>query len=172
MIKNIVKPKISEKDQVVIISKDKVAFSGKDIYNKLLVLDKDLLVLKNQESIGLCVPEDAINSDPGSSFSVLAHSMPMRIGQFGDPEFIKTYGVKMAYMTGAMANGIASEDMVIASGNSGVLSSFGAAGLVPSRIEEAINKIQKSLEAKIEKGDFLINAEFVLRCLNKENLWQ
>ena len=35
-----------------------------------------------------------------------------------------------------------------------------------------INEIQKSLEAKIEKVDFLINAEFVLRCLNKENLWQ
>jgi len=145
MIQNIVRPKISEKDQTVIIAKDNVAFSDIDIYNKLLVLDKDLLVLKNKESIGFCVAEDAINSGSGDSFSLLAHSMPMRICQFGDPEFIKTYGVKMAYMTGAMANGIASEEMVIASGSLGVLSSFGAAGLIPSRIEEAIEKIQQSL---------------------------
>ena len=35
-----------------------------------------------------------------------------------------------------------------------------------------INEIQKSLEAKIEKEGFLINAEFVLKCLNKENFWR
>ena len=57
--------------------------------------------MKNKESIGLCVAEDAINSDSGNSFTLLAHSMPMRIGQFGDPQFIKTYEVNMAYMTGA-----------------------------------------------------------------------
>ncbi len=35
-----------------------------------------------------------------------------------------------------------------------------------------INEIKKSLEEKIEKEDFLIDAEFVLKCLNKENLWR
>ena len=34
-----------------------------------------------------------------------------------------------------MANGIASEQLVIALGQQGILASFGAAGLVPSRIE-------------------------------------
>ncbi|MED5402622.1 MAG: PfaD family polyunsaturated fatty acid/polyketide biosynthesis protein, partial [SAR324 cluster bacterium] len=38
-----------------------------------------------------------------------------------------------------------SEELVIAAGNAGLLGSFGAAGLVPSRIEEAINKIQQAL---------------------------
>jgi PfaD family protein len=58
---------------------------------------------------------------------------------------MRVYGINMAYMTGAMANGIASEELVIASGKVGLLSSFGAAGLVPPRIEEAINKIQQVL---------------------------
>ena len=35
---------------------------------------------------------------------------------FGDPEFKKTYGLKYALYGGAMANGIASSDMVIALG--------------------------------------------------------
>ena len=49
-------------------------------------------------------------------------------------------------MTGSMANGIASENLVISSsGKVGLLSSFGAAGLLPSIIEQAINNIQKAL---------------------------
>ncbi|NEQ65328.1 MAG: PfaD family polyunsaturated fatty acid/polyketide biosynthesis protein [Symploca sp. SIO2D2] len=48
-------------------------------------------------------------------------------------------------MTGAMANGIASEELVIALGKENILSSFGAAGLVPERIEKAIKTIQQAL---------------------------
>ncbi len=63
----------------------------------------------------------------------------------GDPDFCKTYGTRYAYMTGAMANAIASTDLVIALGKAGMLSSFGAAGLVPSRLETAIQCIQDAL---------------------------
>jgi hypothetical protein len=48
-------------------------------------------------------------------------------------------------MAGAMANGIASEELVIALGKTGILSSFGAGGLVPDRIEAAIHRIQQAL---------------------------
>ena len=44
-----------------------------------------------------------------------------------------------------MANGIASEDLVIAIGKAGFLGSFGAAGLVPARVLQAIEKIQGEL---------------------------
>src|SRR5687767_6724285 len=53
----------------------------------------------------------------------------------GDKTFRERYHVKYAYMTGAMANGIASERMVIELGKNNILSSFGAAGLIPSRLE-------------------------------------
>jgi trans-AT polyketide synthase, acyltransferase and oxidoreductase domains len=63
----------------------------------------------------------------------------------GDKTFRERYHVKYAYMTGAMANGIASETMVIELGKNNILSSFGAAGLIPSRLEAAIIKIKSAL---------------------------
>jgi PfaD family protein len=53
--------------------------------------------------------------------------------------------VKYAYAAGAMAHGIASEELVIALGKESILSSFGAGGLSPTRVESAINRIQQAL---------------------------
>src|SRR5512140_3068724 len=69
----------------------------------------------------------------------------VRLEDLGDPEFKRTYGVRYAYMTGAMANGIASAELVIAMGQAGFLGSFGAAGMVPARIEAGIQKVQAAL---------------------------
>src|SRR5262249_53923322 len=68
-------------------------------------------------------------------------SGPLLPEQFGDPAFRRLFGVRLAYAAGAMANGIASEELVTTLGQHGILSSFGAAGLVPARIEEAIRRI-------------------------------
>ncbi len=80
-----------------------------------------------------------------ADYEVLATAPPLHPQQFGDPHFCATYGVRYAYYAGAMANGIASEEMVIALGKAGLLGSFGSAGLVPSRIEAAIQRIQQEL---------------------------
>jgi PfaD family protein len=63
----------------------------------------------------------------------------------GDPLFRAEHRVRYAYATGAMANGIASEALVEAGAKAGLLSFFGAAGLSPSRVEEAVDRLQKSL---------------------------
>lgn len=65
--------------------------------------------------------------------------------QLGDATFRAAHGVRYAYMAGAMASGISSAEMVIALGKAGILSSFGAAGLVPERIAAAIAQIQQAL---------------------------
>ena len=122
-----------------------VAYEEGEIRNKLLRLDQHCYVVQNEKAVGVCLAEDVKNSTDGTSMFLLAHALPLQVAQLGDPEFMRIYGLNMAYMTGAMANGIASEELVIASGKVGLLSSFGAAGLVPSRIEEAINKIQQAL---------------------------
>jgi PfaD family protein len=67
------------------------------------------------------------------------------VERLGDPAFRAWHGLKYAYASGAMANGIASEALVIALGQAGFLSSFGAAGLLPDRIETAIYHIQQAL---------------------------
>lgn len=63
----------------------------------------------------------------------------------GSAGFKADHGVQYAYYAGAMANGIASEEMVIALGKAGFLASFGAAGLVPARVAQAIDTIQQAL---------------------------
>ena len=84
-------------------------------------------------------------STSAGTVPILAFTPPASAENLGSATFRHVYGVKYAYMAGAMANGIASADLVIALGRAGMLASFGAAGLVPQRIEEAIAKIQDAL---------------------------
>ncbi len=84
-------------------------------------------------------------SAEGKGLELLAMVAPTPPEQFGDAGFREDYKVKYAYKTGAMANGIASAELVIAMGKAGLIGSFGAAGLVPSRVEEAIHQIQAAL---------------------------
>jgi trans-AT polyketide synthase/acyltransferase/oxidoreductase domain-containing protein len=65
--------------------------------------------------------------------------------QLGDPEFRREHGVRYAYATGAMANGIASVELVEAGAKAGLLSFFGAAGLGLDRVEAAIERLKTSL---------------------------
>ncbi len=80
--------------------------------------------------------------------------MPERLG---DPEFLREHGVRYAYATGAMANGIASEALVEAGAKAGLLSFFGAAGLPPARVEAAIDRLDKSL-GSLPRGFNLIHS--------------
>ena len=76
---------------------------------------------------------------------LLGYVLPMLPWQLGDLGFLRDHGLRLPCMSGAMANGIACEEVVITMGQAGLLGSFGAAGLVPSRIEEAIQRIQHAL---------------------------
>ncbi len=75
--------------------------------------------------------------------AVIAYAPGMRVSQLGDASFCADHGVKFAYMTGAMANGIASVEVVSAAVRAGCLGSFGAAGLRVRQIEAAIDRLQQ-----------------------------
>ena len=66
--------------------------------------------------------------------------------QLGHPGFLQAYGVTHALYTGAMAKGIASADLVIATGRAGLLGSFGAGGLSLDVVEKALDRIQSALD--------------------------
>jgi len=68
--------------------------------------------------------------------------------KLGDPEFLREHGVRYAYATGAMANGIASVELVEAGAKAGLLSFFGSAGLAPDRVEAAVDRLQTSLGSR------------------------
>ncbi|HEY1824053.1 MAG TPA: PfaD family polyunsaturated fatty acid/polyketide biosynthesis protein [Trebonia sp.] len=74
---------------------------------------------------------------------VLIGTPPCPPSALGDPAFQRAHGVAYPYMSGAMANGIASAALVTAMARAGFLASFGAAGLLPDRIEEALDTIAR-----------------------------
>ncbi|WP_193917495.1 PfaD family polyunsaturated fatty acid/polyketide biosynthesis protein [Desmonostoc muscorum] len=128
-------------------SLESISFEQEAIKNKLMVLDKPCYVVKVAGKIGVTnegylSPTDNTTT---TQIELLTFAPPVRIQQLGDPNFLSFHGVKYAYTTGAMAGGIASEEMVIALGKAQILSSFGAGGLSPDRLEAAINKIQQAL---------------------------
>lgn len=72
----------------------------------------------------------------------------MSAKDFGDEEFKKTYGLSYALYGGAMANGIASSDMVIALGKAGCMGSYGSGGMRLELVEQEIDKIKNALSGK------------------------
>jgi len=78
-------------------------------------------------------------------FPVAAYLPPLAPEQLGDPTFRDDHALKYAYMTGAMANGIASVEVVVAAARAGMLGSFGAAGLSVERVAQAIDRIRAAV---------------------------
>lgn len=65
--------------------------------------------------------------------------------QLGSAAFRKDYGLRLAYVCGAMYRGIASEEMVVRAGRAGMLAFFGTGGLSRDRVSAAITKIRSAL---------------------------
>ena len=61
----------------------------------------------------------------------------------GNANFKADYGIKFAYLAGAMYKGIASTELVIKLGKAGFMGFFGSGGLRLQHIEEAIKTIQQ-----------------------------
>ena len=80
-----------------------------------------------------------------ASKAVVAYLPPLHPEQLGDPAFMKELGVRYPYMTGAMANGIGSVEIVEAMSKAGMLGSFGAAGLSLERIGASIDRLKANL---------------------------
>ncbi|QYK11834.1 eicosapentaenoate synthase subunit PfaD [Shewanella rhizosphaerae] len=116
-----------------------------------LVNDSDL-------GVGIATEASLMTNNQGSGTQASGHPVSaftpaLGTESLGDGNFRRVHGVKYAYYAGAMANGISSEELVIALGKAGILCSFGAAGLIPSRVEQAIERIQTALP----NGPYMFN---------------
>ncbi|MBF2068476.1 PfaD family polyunsaturated fatty acid/polyketide biosynthesis protein [Fischerella thermalis] len=128
-------------------SLDCVAFEASRIKEKLLSLDQPCYIVRVDGKIGVTNHGYLSPLDNGKTgqIELLMVIPPIRLQQLGDPNFLNFHGTRYAYTTGAMAGGIASEEMIIALGKEGILGSFGAGGLPLNRLEIAINRIQYAL---------------------------
>ncbi|BAZ29582.1 2-nitropropane dioxygenase, NPD [Cylindrospermum sp. NIES-4074] len=126
---------------------DTVSFDKEGIKAKLHNLNKPCYIIKANGQIGITNEGNWVHINNGeiAQKEMLIAVPPLGIQQLGDPNFRQFHGVKYAYAAGAMAHGIASEELVIALGKEKILSSFGAGGLSPSRVEKAIYRIQQAL---------------------------
>ena len=121
-----------------------IVFDPVQIKEKLSQTDRPCYVMKDfRGRIGVSNGGTLVSA--GRGLQVLALASPMTAQQLGDASFCSDYQVTYAYKTGAMANGIASADLVIAIGKANLLGSFGAAGLVPERIEQELTTLQTHL---------------------------
>jgi trans-AT polyketide synthase/acyltransferase/oxidoreductase domain-containing protein len=123
-----------------------LVFETREMSAHLSALDHHLHVIEQDGRIGLSstfADELTVRRQAGEHYLIGVDALP--IEQLGDANFKETYGVRYAYYAGSMANGIASVDLVVALGKSGLMGSFGAAGLVRSRLESSIQAIQAAL---------------------------
>ncbi len=65
--------------------------------------------------------------------------------QLGSPVFRADHGVRFAMVSGSMANGIASVEIVSAMARAGMMGYFGAAGCSMERVEQAIDRLGREI---------------------------
>ena len=126
---------------------ESIAYDQEGIAARLRDLSRPCYVIENGRGLGVTSKGQLRPAKTGETTGtvILAVASPLPARRFGDPAFQATYGLDYAYMTGAMANAIASEEMVVALGKARLLGSFGAGGLPPRRLEAAIHAIQAAL---------------------------
>ena len=111
-----------------------------DLNEPVVVVARDghLAVAAGGESrLGVTAGADA--------WSLVAHVPALSASSLGDASFREDHGLTYAYVAGEMANGIASEALVEAVTRAGMLGVFGAAGLPVTRIEQAMTRLEQSL---------------------------
>ncbi|MFZ2172898.1 MAG: 2-nitropropane dioxygenase, partial [Rhodococcus sp. (in: high G+C Gram-positive bacteria)] len=114
--------------------------SAAGVQNLLLDLEKPCWVVRTSDGVGMVADEVV-----ASRSEVLGAVGPLSPQSLGDSTFRGFHGVRSAYAAGAMANGISSPEMVIALARAGALASYGAAGVVPARIDAALAELAGAL---------------------------
>jgi trans-AT polyketide synthase/acyltransferase/oxidoreductase domain-containing protein len=122
----------------------------------------DVALDDNEESnAGGLLPEDADGIAVRTGTDERSGGSLIEATSLGSAAFRRRHGVRYAYMTGAMYRGVASADLVVRMGKAGFMGFFGAGGLSPAKIEQAILRIQAELAAGQPYGmNLLANYEY------------
>ena len=116
-----------------------------DVQRPLYIVEKDGGLAVSHEGQVELHPPTATTPDPAGSYPLKAYVPPLPPAGLGSRIFRERYGLRYAYVMGAMANGITSVKMVTAAGKAGMIAFFGAAGMPLAGVEEAIDQIQSAL---------------------------
>jgi trans-AT polyketide synthase/acyltransferase/oxidoreductase domain-containing protein len=121
-------------------------FAAQDIAHILQYIRHPLHVVRDGASgrLGLATGGQLVGAGE-SGLSLLATLPPMFPEWMGDRGFCEAHGVRFPYVTGAMANGIATPALVVAMARAGMLGFYGAAGLSYERVARGLDEIEAGL---------------------------
>ena len=105
----------------------------------------------NSNTANLC-GLTAPNSSSTQNYPLLAMAPPVTPSTLGETDFRNTYGLKYACLSGSMANGIASEELVCSLAKAGMMGFFGSAGLSLEEVRQHIDSLQAKLEQPANSG--------------------
>ncbi len=105
---------------------------------------------------GKMLRPDQVNGKP--TYPLLAVLPPLYPEWLGDRSFCEVHNTRFPYVTGAMANGIATTQLVIAMARAEMLGFFGAAGLSLDRVSRAVDELVRELGHDVSWGSNLIHS--------------
>jgi len=126
-----------------------LSFEENNLRNTLMNLSKPLYLLDingtpRAVSGGEARLGNGITKQEGE-YPILAHAPALPLENLGDPLFKARHNLKYPYIAGAMANGITSTTLVETMARAGMTGFFGAGGLAPAQVEEAVLYLKSSL---------------------------
>jgi len=92
---------------------------------------------------GRALRQDEVNGQP--TFPLVATLPPIYPEWLGERSFLEAHSVRFPYVTGSMANGIATPRLVVAMARAGMLGFFGAAGLSLASIGRGLDEIEAAI---------------------------
>ncbi len=136
---------------------DSPAFSPRDLIKAVSRFRETAFVLRDdQGNVGVGFEGQlSAQKTAESPYCCLAILPPLYPEWMGDRGFCESYRCRFPYMTGAMAKGIASEKLVCAAAEAGLLASFGAGGLSLDRVDRALSTIESRLQGRVFASNFM-----------------
>ena len=125
---------------------DRLALDPVSISDAIHDVNTPLMVIEKSGRLGLVrYTSPAIQISPSipDSLPVRGFVPACQIDCLGDATFRRDHGIRYAYVSGAMAAGIGSEQIAEQMAAHGMLGFFGSAGLSPTRVESAIERLSK-----------------------------
>jgi len=136
-----------------------VEFEPQAIRKALLQCRHPIFILEQNGRLALARSGQAVfgqgRPPTAAAYPIRAFVPPLGPQHLGSSRFKQAHGLRYAYVAGAMANGITSVAMVAAMARAGMLGFFGAAGMTPAQVEDAIDTLRHKVPAHMPGFNFI-----------------
>jgi trans-AT polyketide synthase, acyltransferase and oxidoreductase domains len=125
-----------------------IALDPAAINQAVQAIHQPLYIINTTQGYALGVGgSGAIGAEPqlAQAYPVIGYVPPTYAENLGDITFSLDHGIRFPYVSGGMAAGIGSADIVEELARAGMMGIFGSAGLSLQRVEQAIDRIQQNI---------------------------